>query len=243
MSHPEADRLGDRSTEAGLSDAALDATLVVASIHDRLRRLETGTKEIQGHWYNSKIFSDVLAGVILAVFGYFLTVRFEQSAKERELNTANATEMQGLLVKISTGTAPEAEAAAVSLTTFGRYSIPPLIANLQYGPERALAAERGLTTLALTNAPDVCANLERVLENRTQRYSAQSHTAVIRIIGTVECLSAIPAMKRYESILNRAHADTVALRAYQQVVRDATASNVTQAMGELANSLRLLHAN
>jgi hypothetical protein len=242
VSHPEAERVSDRSRDAGLADATLDA-LVVASIHDRLRMLETGTKKTQDHWYNSKVFSDVLAGVILAGFGYFLTVRFQQSAKERELNTANATEMQGLLVKISTASAPEAEAAAVSLTTFGRYSIPPLIASLQYGPERSLAAERGLTTLALTNAPDVCANLERVLDNRTQRYTAQSHTAVIRIIGTVECRTAIPAMKRYEDILNRAHADTAGLKAYQRVVRDATPSNVTQAKEELANAFRLLNAH
>lgn len=234
-------RAGDGSGAAVSTDSPLDAAFVVVSINERLRALETGTKDTHGHWYNSQAISTIIGGIFLAVIGYLLTGRIAAAAKEREINATNATEMQGLLAKISTGTAQEAEAAAVSLTTFGRYSVPPLIAYLQSGPERALAAERGLETLALTNASDVCGSLERVLENRTQLYTAQSHTAAIRIMGEVECRAAIPTMKRYAVLVRQAKTDPVALKAYQEIVRDATASNVDDTDKELAKTFRLLH--
>jgi hypothetical protein len=184
----------------------------------------------------------VLSGVLLAVFGFFLTGRLSQSAKERELNTSNAGQMQSLLVKISTGTAQEAEAAAISLTTFGQYSIPPLIANLQYGPERSLAAERGLMALALTESTAVCDKLRSVLDNRTRRYTAQSHTVVIRIMGAAACRTTLPTLQRYDSLLAQADADTIAFARYQQMVRDATPSNVAESREELRNTLEMLHA-
>ena len=211
------------------------------AIYDRLRKLERGEKE--GHWYSSELFSSVLSGVVLAVFAFFLTGRLEQAAKERELNIQSAKEMQELLVKISTGNRDEAEAAAVSLTTYGRYSIPPLIENLQYGPQRALAAERGLQALALTNATDVCGELQTVLENRTQRYTAASHVAVIRVLGAANCRSEIPAIREYADLIKRADSSPEGLTEYQQVVRDATASNVTQAKQDLKNTFRLLHVD
>src|SRR5258708_28633630 len=160
------DEIANTATPPGA--AGDGAAAEIASLRQRLDKLEKGGKP----WYDSQLFSTVLSGVILAAFGFFLTGRLEQAAKERELNIQSAKDMQELLVKISTGSRDEAEAAAVSLTTYGRYSIPPLIENLQYGPVRALAAERGLRALALTNAKDVCGELKTVLENRTQLYTA-----------------------------------------------------------------------
>jgi hypothetical protein len=192
-------------------------------------------------WYSSELVSTVLSGVILAAFGYALTGRLEQSAKERELNTTNAKEMQELLVKISTGSVDEADAAAVSLSTFGRYAIPPLIANLQYGPERALAAEHGLVALALTDSADVCDRLATVLDNRSQRYTAQSQTTVIRIIGAVPCgAKQVPPLERYADLLKRADADSLGLRVYQDAVRNATQSNVGEARQELTKTFKML---
>jgi hypothetical protein len=225
--------------ESAQRHAGFDAALEVAAIYERLRKLENGKKR----WYESGLFSSVLSGVILAAFGFFLTGRLEQAAKERELNIQSAKEMQELLVKVSTGSPDEAEAAALSLTTYGRYSIPPLIENLQYAPSRALAAERGLQALSLTNAIDVCGDLKIVLENRTQLYTAASHTAVIRVLGAANCTSAIPAALQYADLIKRAESNAEGLAEYQQVVRDATPSNVKQAEQDLENTFRLLHVD
>jgi hypothetical protein len=220
-----------------------EAAVEVAAIYDRLRKLEDHPKQ-KGHWYESGLFSSVLSGVILAAFGFFLTGRLEQAAKDRELNIQSAKEMQELLVKVSTGSRDEAEAAALSLTTYGQYSIPPLIENLQYGPVRALAAERGLRALALTNAKDVCGELKTVLENRTQLYTAASHEAVIRVLGAANCTNAISAVRQYAELIKRADSGGPAgLIEYQQVVLNATASNVTQAKDDLKNTFRLLHVD
>jgi len=222
-----------------------DPAFEVSAIYDRLRKLETSAHENTQHWYNSQLFSSVLSGIILAMFGFFLTGRLEQASKERELNTQSAKDMQELLVKISIGTRDESEAAAVTLTTYGRYSIPPLVENLQYGPERALAAERGLEALALTVPEDLCSNLGSVLYNRTQRYTAASHTAVIRIMGAADCAgkAQIQIVREYADLIKRADAGGPGLTEYQQVVRDATPINITQAKQELTNTLRLLRVD
>jgi hypothetical protein len=221
---------------------AFDAALEVAALYDRLRKLETSTKEKNGRWYESQLFSSVLSGIILAAFGFFLTGRLEQATKERELNVQSAKEMQELLVKISTGNADEADSAAISLTTYGRYSIPPLIENLQYA-QRAVAAEHGLQTLALTNMTDLCGELRSVLENRTQRYTAPTHSAVIRILGAANCLDATPTLRNYADLIKNADSGGPGLAVYQQGVRNATPSNVTQAKEDLTNTFRLLHVD
>jgi hypothetical protein len=230
--------IGAEGTGGGPFEAAME----VATIYDRLQKLENRAKEKKDSWFDSQLFSSVLSGIILAAFGFFLTGRLEQAAKERELNVQSAKEMQELLVKISTGSKDEAEAAAVSLTTYGRYSIAPLIENLQYA-QRAVAAERGLQALALTNAKDLCDDLNTVLENRTQRYTAASHSAVIRVLGAADCREAKPALLRYADLIKRADAGTTGLAEYQQGVRDATASNVTQAKQDLVNTFKLLNVD
>src|SRR5258708_13243279 len=159
------------------------AAAEIASLRQRLDKLEKDGKP----WYSSDLFSSVLSGVILAAFGFFLTGRLEQAAKERELGIQSAKEMQELLVKISSGTHDDAEASALSLTTYGSYSIAPLIENLQYAPDRALAAEHALDALALTDKEDLCNELGLVLENRTQPYVPAPHDAVIQILGAADC--------------------------------------------------------
>lgn len=229
---------------------AFNAALEIFSIYDRLHKLETNALETnandkKNHWYDSQLFSSVLSGVILAVFGFALTGRLEQSAKERELNIQSAKDMQELLVKMSTGKGDEADAAAVTLTAYGRYAIPPLIQNLQYSPERALAAEHGLDALAITVPEDLCNNLGTVLQNRTQRYTAASHAPVIRIMGVAGCTGSaqIQILREYADLIKRADAGGPGLIEYQQAVRDATPSNVAQAKQELANTFRLLHVD
>lgn len=223
--------------------AVFNAALEISVIYDRLRKLESPPKENKDHWYNSQLFSQVLSGVILAIFGFALTGRLEQAAKERELNIQSAKEMQELLVKMSTGRGDEVEAAAVTLTAYGRYAIPPLVQNLQSGPERALAAEHGLEALAITVPEDLCSNLSSVLENRTQQYTAACHTSVIRIMGVAGCTGSaqIKILREYADLIKLADAGGPGLTEYQRAVRDATPSNVTQVKQELVNTFQLLH--
>jgi hypothetical protein len=222
-----------------------DAALEISAIYDRLRKLESPPKENKEHWYDSQLFSSVLSGVILAVFGFFLTGRLEQSAKERELNIQSANGMQELLVKMSTAKGYELEATAVTLTAFGRYAILPLIQNLQSTPERAIAAEHGLDALAITVPEDLCASLGAVLQNQTQQYTAASHTSVIRIMGVAACTGKdqVKILQDYADQIKKADAGGPGLIEYQQHVRDATQSNVTQTKQELTTTFRLLHVD
>jgi hypothetical protein len=220
--------------------ARYDAALEVAALYDRLRAVEARPAQRTTHWYNADIVKTVLSGIILAAFGFFLTGRLEQSTKERELSTRNATDMQGPLLKLRSGNSQEAQAAAMSLTTYGSYAIPPLVESLQASPESATAAENGLKALALTDAEGVCVTLARVLANRTQRYDAQTHSAVIRVLGEADCQSSVPTLKEYATLISRADTDTAALSAYQREVRGVSPSNVTQMKRDLDNTFQLL---
>jgi hypothetical protein len=108
--------------------------------------------------------------------------------------------------------------------------------------ESQIAAERGLTSMGLTNQADLCDILGQVLDNRTQRYTAQSHTAVIRILGVTNCQTALPVLHRYEEFLKRADSDT-ALADYKRSVRDGTRSNVAGAKVALDSAFVQLRAN
>src|SRR5690349_15885040 len=125
--------------------------ITVRSIDRRLEKLE-GRPEKKA-WYDSQLFSSVLSGVILAGFAFVLTGRIEQAAKERELLTSSATNMQSLVLKLWTGDDDSAEAAALALTPFGKYAILPLSESL--GRQTSAAAVKGLEALALTNRDDV----------------------------------------------------------------------------------------
>ena len=239
MSGLHAPQVSDAARDGSRYDAALE----VAALYDRLRALETHPTHAGSRWYDAEILKTVVSGIILAAFGFFLTGRLEQSAKERELSTRNATDMQAPLLKLRTGNRQEAQAAAMSLTTYGQYAIPPLVESLQASPESAIAAESGLKALALTDADRVCGTLARVLANRTQRYDAQTHSAVIRVLGEADCQSSVPVLKDYATLVTRADADTSALAAYQREVRGVTPSNVTQMKKDLTNTFQLLHVD
>ena len=75
----------DESTNPKEHAAAFNAALEISALYDRVQKMESSPKEDNGHWYNSALFSSVLSGVILAAFGFALTGRLEQAAKERSV--------------------------------------------------------------------------------------------------------------------------------------------------------------
>jgi hypothetical protein len=60
-------------------------------------------------------------------------------------------------------------------------------------------------------------------------------------MGAASCRTAKPTLKRYDSLLARADQDTIAFAQYQQMVRDATPSNVTTSRDELKSTLEMLN--
>ncbi len=227
--------------------ASVGLAVQIADLLDRLKALEEKAKkpeQKEGHWYSSELFSSVLSGVILAVFAFFLTGRIEKSFQERQLNSSNAKDMEQVLESLNKGDRDVAAASAIALSMYGRYAIPPLVDNLQFGPERSLAAERGLKAVVLTDAPILCTSLTEVLKNRTQLYNAASHAAVIRILGAAGCTSAttVTALKQYADLIKRAETPA-GFDEYGEVVLSATPSNLEQAKKDLQQTFKLLHVD
>jgi len=243
---------GDSKKQTGESSdtrgfpAAVDSALVISAIYDRLQKLESSPKTKKDHWYDSQLISTVLSGIILALFGYFLTGQLEQAAKEREISVQSASDMQQVIAKFDTGTDEDSESAALALSAYGRYSIPILIEKLQ-DPAKVSAAEDGLKVLALTTPIDLCSALGSVLQNRTQLYTAASQNEVVDIMGAANCSGKpeIRALREFADLIERADTDTSGhgMADYKQAVRDATAGNVADAKVKLKNTLQLLHEN
>jgi hypothetical protein len=200
----------------------------VVRLQERVRCAEAWIQRTEEASHNSKakakdvwdvvqILSGLLTPLVLAVAGFYIN-----SALQRpQLELSNAKEIQTLLAKLGDPnvTKTDAEASAVTLAAFGSYSIGPLLSVLQNGGDiRIPAAEKGLRIIGITNSEPVCEALVRVLRNRTQLFNWLTHKSAIRLLGDLDCRSAIPDMQQYGTLVDQASKPD-GLLTYQKVVQ------------------------
>lgn len=170
-------------------------------------------KKMTPNWRTvfEKVFIPLIPGLVMFLIGYLLIDSVKQDLEERQVQTINAAQIQPLLKTLLGKEMPgaeEANAAALSLAGFGRYSVLPLINVLQSGGEsRIAAAEKGLIAAGHIDKEYVCKVLVEAIDDRTQLYNWLSHKQLIDIVGRLNCLSATGAFKRYEALLNKPSTD------------------------------------
>jgi hypothetical protein len=210
---------------------------------------ESKTKETdkpKDGWDKLQALSPLITGIVLAAVGYFLTGSVNQAVQKSQLQFNYVKEMQELLAKLgdSRTTLEEAKTTAVALATFGSYSIPPLLNEIQSGElNRSAAGEYGLRAVSLADPNNACPALGRVLENRTAAYNWLTHRAAIRILGTANCQVALPVLTSYRARLKAAASSQAEFNAFQATLGDdpgLTRETVDQMKSELDKSLKLL---
>jgi hypothetical protein len=142
-----------------------------------------------------------ISPILLALVGLYFTDTVREGFERQQLQLANASGMQGLLVQLlgEKVTQTDARAAASTLAAFGPPAVAPLITALADADDvRTPAIEGALRAIGLSNAEAVCGPLMSILEHQTGRYSWLMHRSAIRVIGDVRCASARTLLETYQ---------------------------------------------
>jgi len=158
-----------------------------------------------------KVLIPLIPGLIMFGIGYLMIDSVKQDLEERKAQTTNAAQIQPLLKTLlgkDMPSAEEANAAALSLAGFGRYSVIPLLNVLEGGGEsRITAAQKGLIAAGHIENEYVCSVLLASIDDRTKLYSWLSHKQLIEVIGRLNCRQAAEAFDRYEVLLKKPPAE------------------------------------
>jgi len=147
-----------------------------------------------------QIFMPIIAGVLLAAVGYFLTGSVNNAINRQQLQLSQVAEMRDLILDLGApgATRESVEATALTLSAFGEHAIPPLLNMLQSGGSNSyLAAREGLRAVGLTDQEAVCGQLQRVIENRTRLFTWETHRAAIELTGELGCRTSLPLLEDY----------------------------------------------
>lgn len=237
------------STDEHIQRLQEELSTLKCDLSHRLEKLEGARKKpvaLGGRLLDifAQALVPIISGAVILLLGYAAKDSVDQALRREQLHLAYAEKMQQLLVQLRAPDASResAEAAALTLATFGAPAVPPLVNALQYEGNTALAAESGLRGLALTAPEAACQTLERVLTNRTRLFRWETHLRSLRLLGDLDCRSALPTLQNYRSRLAAARAEDQ-FKSYAALLHPESRpdqDNLTQLRDALDQSLLLL---
>jgi hypothetical protein len=145
-----------------------------------------------------------ISPILLAAVGLYFTDTVRNGFERQQLQLANASGMQTLLVQLlgPNVSQTDARAAASTLASFGPPAVAPLVTALSDADDvRTPAIEGALRAIGLNNADAVCRPLMSVLERQTGRYSWLMYRSAVRVIGDVRCPEARTLLQAYAKAL------------------------------------------
>jgi hypothetical protein len=222
---------------------------------DRLKKIEDQLKapKQKDAWDKVQAIAPavatVLSGTLVAVVGYYLTGTLNASLQRQQMQLANVKEMrEQLQVLGSDRPEPGAlRAAAFTLSAYGAPAAPPLFAALveedlhSHGDGRSEAMLDALRAIGLSEPAPVCERAARIVDSHHGRYSWETHFALIRLIGDLECTSAAATVQRYGALVPGLTRE--GLEKYKRAVAENPApdlDSVRQIQAELARTAQLV---
>jgi hypothetical protein len=174
------------------------------TVEEKVKALQEDVEKLKAKpkdkWDKLQAASTLISGLLVFGIGYWVKDSIDLAREEQQLQLANVTEMQELLVKLPAATADEAAAAALTLAAFGPPAIGPLVTALDSG-KQVPAAEAGLRTVGIAHSAEVCESLLAVMTNRAARFTWITHKSAIRLIRELECPCARQALGDYFELL------------------------------------------
>jgi hypothetical protein len=228
-------------------EAHARAAEIAVARETRLTRLEDDLKKLKPKekdgWEKLQAITPLIAGVVLAFVSYLLTGSVNNAIQRGQLQLSNVKEMRELLAQLDTGDARAADSAAFTLSAFGPPAVPPLLAALLAGGEvRAPAAERSLRAIGLSDPTAVCGPIQRVIDNRTGRFSWLAHLSTVRLLGDLECRDARASLEAYARALAQVKTPADVVQFAPRVDPDPPLdlSAVEQLQSETSRTLRIV---
>lgn len=145
-----------------------------------------------------------ISPILLAIVGLYFTDTVRVGFERQQLQLANASGMQGLLVQLLGANVSQidAHAAASTLASFGPPAVAPLVSALADADDvRTPAIEGALRAIGLNTPEAVCTPLMSILQRRSGRYSWLMYRSAIRVIGDVRCAGARTLLESYGAAL------------------------------------------
>ena len=149
-----------------------------------------------------------LSGLIILIVGFWLKDSVSQAFQREELDLSYVKDVRELIENFDKATEqPSADANAIALAMYGKFSIVPLIERLESGDVAKIAAERGLRLVGANQPEAACPRFARLLDDPARRFTWQTHKTVIRLMGASECVDSIAALEDYVVTLDQAAAN------------------------------------
>jgi hypothetical protein len=145
-----------------------------------------------------------ISPILLALVGLYFTDTVRNGFERQQLQLANASGMQGLLVQLLGPNVSQidAHAAAATLASFGPPAVAPLVSALAESDDvRTPAIEGALRAIGLNNPDAVCTPLMSIIQRRSGRYSWLMYRSAIRVLGDVRCRGARALLESYAAAL------------------------------------------
>jgi hypothetical protein len=191
----------DEAVQSPVTAVELRGSIEVRSSAEpeRLAKVEAAVGKLEKRKSLWEVLQAIIPGAVLAIVGYYLNDSVNHAFQEKQLEYSTIREMQTLVVDLEN--APDRKAAfekASQLATFGKYSVPMLISQLDIGnPNSQMATEKALRTLGANDAKTVCNNLVAIIRNRSKVYSWHTHLVALSMTGDLACTSARAAIDEY----------------------------------------------
>jgi hypothetical protein len=216
------------------------ASVNLAPLEDRLKKLEGGGHRPKDRWEIFQIFIGILTPVALIVITYLLNGRVELALKKSQARVGTVKEMQSLILEIvRAGNDDKASEAAVALAAYGEDSIDPLM-NLLHSRAASVAraAKEGLLTVGAGKSQPVCDRVSRILANRTRLYTWEEHAAAVDLIAALDCRGSDATLTAYRDMLARDKLEKFATYVSRSLPPDQ--DNFDSLQGTVMNNLALL---
>jgi len=230
-------------TIATAAEAAAAREARLGRLEDEIKKLQPKRKDFWEKLQSSSSLSSLVSALLVVIVGYYLTGSVNNAIQRQQLQLSNVKEMRDLLAQLDTAGSGQADAAAFTLSAFGRPAVPALMAALISGGDvRAPSAERALRAIGLNDAEAVCEPARRVLDNRSGRFSWIAHLSMIRLLGDLECRKASTSVEAYAQALAavRSAADVSAFAARFDADPPLDLASVEQLKTETERTLKIL---
>jgi hypothetical protein len=199
------------AVEARLESAfALDARL--KTIEGDMRKLKGGSSVRD--WLQT--LGPYVGGLVVLLVGFAIKDSVTLALEREKLDLVYAQQMPALIKSLDESDSPEvADRNALALAMYGKYAISPFLERLEIGGDvLPLAAERGLRLVGFQDSAQACPTFLRVINDRTRRFTWQTHRTLIRVIGQSECADARADLETYRAALAQASKDDSRLQAF-----------------------------
>jgi hypothetical protein len=188
--------------------SALEAAPRVKTVDERLAALEAkpAPRRRDSFDWLGLLLGPLVGPVLLFALAILFKDSVDQALRARQLELESGEAIDKLLTTLYGPVDTQgASVAALTLASYGRASILPLVGVLEHGsPEAEMRAAEALLSVGLSHREEVCTTLGELIGKRRGQFRWSTHRTAIRVLGQLECQDARKALEDYAAVVQAA---------------------------------------